>query len=112
MQRKNRCRRSNQLMQRCIGDGGAGLLGLAVLRGRPTGGGRKPPQGAPVKSRGAERLRKRRATSASGVGQEGERKRSAEDVSKEIQMTSKPRLTRCFGISLGDTRLLPRRCPA
>jgi hypothetical protein len=99
-------------MQCCIGDGGAGLSGLVVLRGRPTGGGRKPPQGAPVKSRGAERLRKSRAVSAAGVGQEGERKRSAEDVSKEIQMTSKPRLTRCLGISLGDTRLPLRWCPA
>jgi hypothetical protein len=87
-------------------------LGLVVLRDRPTGGGRKPPQGAPVKSRGAERLRKRRAISASGVGQEGERKRSVEDVSKEIQMTSKPRLTRCLGMSLRETRLLLRWCPA
>jgi len=60
-----------------------GLAGWpAVLRGRPAGGGRKPPQGAPVKSRGAERLRKSRAKSAAGVGQEGERKRSTEDVSK------------------------------
>jgi hypothetical protein len=36
------------------------------------------------------------------VGQEGERKRTVEDVSKEIQMTSKPRLIRCLGMSLGD----------
>ena len=35
--------------------------GLVVLRGRPAGGGRKPPQAAAVKSRGGERLRKRRA---------------------------------------------------
>jgi hypothetical protein len=36
-------------------DEGAGLVGLVALRGRPAGGGRKPPRGAPVKSRGAER---------------------------------------------------------
>jgi hypothetical protein len=30
-------------------------MGLVALRGRPAGGGRKPPRGAPVKSRGAER---------------------------------------------------------
>ncbi len=57
-------------------------------------------------------MRKSRVMSAAGVGQEGERKRSVEDVSKEIQMASKPRLTRCLGMSLGDTRLLPRWCPA
>ena len=31
------------------------MVGLVALRGRPAGGGRKPPRGAPVKSRGAER---------------------------------------------------------
>jgi hypothetical protein len=36
-------------------DEGAGPVGLVALRGRPAGGGRKPPRGAPVKSRGAER---------------------------------------------------------
>jgi hypothetical protein len=41
-------------MRCCIGDGGAGR-GPVDLRGRPAGGGRKPPQGASVKSRGAER---------------------------------------------------------
>ena len=30
------------------------MVGLVALRGRPAGGGRKPPRGAPVKSRGAE----------------------------------------------------------
>jgi hypothetical protein len=59
-------------------------LGLVVLRGRPAGGGRKPPQAAAVKSRGGERLRKSRAVSAAGVGQEGERKRSIDDVSKRL----------------------------
>ena len=57
-------------------------MGLVVLCGRPAGGGRKPPQGAAVKSRGVERCGKRRAVSASGMGQEGERKRSTDDVSK------------------------------
>jgi hypothetical protein len=31
------------------------MAGLVALRGRPAGGGRKPPRGALVKSRGAER---------------------------------------------------------
>jgi hypothetical protein len=60
------------------------VCGLVILRGRPAGGGRKPPQAAAVKSRGGERLRKRRAVSASGEGQEGERKRSTDDVSKGL----------------------------
>jgi hypothetical protein len=38
----------------CARDEGAGPVGLVALRGRPAGGGRKPPRGAPVKSRGAE----------------------------------------------------------
>ncbi len=43
-------------MQCCMRDEGAEPLGgLVALRGRPAGGGRKPPRGAPVKSRGAER---------------------------------------------------------
>lgn len=43
-------------MQCCMRDEGAErLVGSVALRGRPAGGGRKPPRGAPVKSRGAER---------------------------------------------------------
>src|SRR5712691_11847252 len=56
--------------------------GPVSLRGRPAGGGRKPPRGAPVKSRGAERRGEGAPVSVSGVGQEGERKRSTDDVSK------------------------------
>ncbi len=41
-------------MRCCTRDEGAGPCGLVALRGRPAGGGRKPPRGAPVKSRGAE----------------------------------------------------------
>ena len=55
---------------------------LVGLRGRPAGGGRKPPRVAAVKSRGGERRGARRALSASGVGQEDERERSTDDVSK------------------------------
>ena len=47
-----------------------------ALRDRPAGGGPKPPQAAPVKSRGGERCRKRRAESPSGVSREGERERT------------------------------------
>jgi hypothetical protein len=39
----------------CTRDEGAEPGGLVALRGRPAGGGRKPPRGAPVKSRSAER---------------------------------------------------------
>ena len=41
-------------MRCCMRDEGARLSGLVALRGRPAGGGCKPPRGAPVKSRGAE----------------------------------------------------------
>ena len=37
---------------------------------------------------------------------------SAVDVSKPREMTSKPRPESCLGISLGESRLLPRWCPA
>jgi retron-type reverse transcriptase len=47
-------RSSVRRMRCCTRDEGAGPAGLVALRGRPAGGGRKPPRGAPVKSRGAE----------------------------------------------------------
>jgi len=50
-----RCRRRYRRKRCCTRDEGAGPDGLVALRGRPAGGGRKPPRGAPVKSRGAER---------------------------------------------------------
>ena len=53
--KEGRCRRRYRRMRCCTRDEGAGLCGLVALRGRPAGGGRKPPRGAPVKSRGAER---------------------------------------------------------
>src|SRR6266566_2754283 len=40
------------------------------------------------------------------------RESSAVDVSKAPEMTSKPRLHPRLGMSLGDTRVLPRRGPA
>ena len=40
------------------------------------------------------------------------RESSAVDVSKTVEMTSKPGLHHYSGMSLGDTRLLPRRRPA
>ena len=53
--KEDRCRRRYRRMRCCTRDEGAGPVGLVALRGRPAGGGRKPPRGAPVKSRGAER---------------------------------------------------------
>ena len=70
-------------MQCCMRDEGAEpLVGSVALRGRPAGGGRKPPRGAPVKSRGAERRGDGAPSSASGVDHEGERERTTVEVSK------------------------------
>jgi hypothetical protein len=60
-------------------------VGLVILCGRPAGGGCKPPQAAAVKSRGGERCGNGAPLSASGVGQEGERERSIDDVSKPLR---------------------------
>ena len=59
-----------------------------------------------------ERHGKGAPMSASGVDREDERKQTVSDVSKPIQLTSKPGSAPYPGMSLGDTRLLPRRCPA
>jgi len=67
----------------CAGDGGL------APRDRPAGGGPKPPQAAPVKSRGGERCGQGVPVSASGEDQEGERERTADDVSR-VLTTSKP----------------------
>ena len=53
--KEDRCRRRYRPKRCCTRDEGAGPGGLVALRGRPAGGDRKPPRGAPVKSRGAER---------------------------------------------------------
>ena len=53
--KEDRCRRRYRRMRCCTRDEGARPGWLVALRGRPAGGGRKPPRGAPVKSRGAER---------------------------------------------------------
>ncbi|MGZ5357264.1 MAG: reverse transcriptase domain-containing protein, partial [Solirubrobacterales bacterium] len=54
--RKEELSRSGVRRMRCCArdEGAEPVPGSAALRGRPAGGGRKPPQGAPVKSRGAE----------------------------------------------------------
>ena len=57
-------------------------------------------------------MRKRRHWMASGVGQEGERKRTTDDVSKSLLMTSEPGLMERPGMSLEATCVLSRRCPA
>jgi hypothetical protein len=59
-----------------------------------------------------ERHGKGAPVSASGVDREDGRKRTVSDVSKLIQLTSKPGSAPHPGMSLGDTRLLLRRCPA
>jgi hypothetical protein len=57
-------------------------------------------------------LRKRRALSASGVGREGERKRTTDDVSKYIRRHQNRGHDLGLGISLTVTCLPVRRCPA
>jgi RNA-directed DNA polymerase len=41
--KEDRCRRRYRRMRCCMRDEGAGPVGLVALRGRPAGGGRKPP---------------------------------------------------------------------
>lgn len=86
-------------------------MGLVVLRGRPAGGGRKPPRVAAVKSRGGERRGKSRAVSAAGVDQEGERKRSTDDVSKSALDDVETGYKRHRASGLSDaTARRPRGC--
>jgi RNA-directed DNA polymerase len=80
--KEDRCRRRYRPKRCCTRDEGAGRCGPVALRGRPAGGGRKPPRGASVKSRGAERRGDGAPVSASGVDHEGERKRTTDEVSK------------------------------
>jgi hypothetical protein len=98
--KEDRCRRRYRRMRCCTRDEGAGPEGLVALRGRPTGGDRKPPRGAPVKSRGAER-RGDGALSARQVWiHEGERKRTTDEVSKAYRRHPKPGSSHCPGSSL------------
>ena len=46
------------------------------------------------------------------MDRKGEREQTSCDVSKVVEMTSKPGWRGCPGMSLGATCLLPRRCPA
>jgi len=59
-----------------------------------------------------ERHRKRRAVSASGVVREDGCKYLSLTRRNPFQSTSKPRSAPHLGMNLGDTRLLPRWCPA
>ena len=52
------------------------------------------------------------AGDVSGGDREGERERIAVDVSKQIQVTSKPGCLQDPGMSLAGARGLARRCPA
>jgi hypothetical protein len=94
----------------CTRDGG-----WLALQGRPAEEGSKPPRGALAEDRGPERRWKRRGEGPrqvwTGKMSDG-RESSAVDVSKLIQLTSKPGSAPHPGMSLGDIRLLPRWCPA
>ena len=52
------------------------------------------------------------ALDVSGRDQEGERERIADEVSKNIRVTSKPGCINYPGMSLAGARLLARWCPA
>jgi hypothetical protein len=65
-------------------------MGLVALRGRPAGGGRKPPRGAPVKSRGAER----RGKGALSARQVWITKASESDTTDEVSKAYRRRQNR------------------
>ena len=90
-------------MRCCVGD-----EGLLALRIRPAEGGSKPPAAALAEDCRGERCGKRRT----GCVRWGLGRRSLFEVSKVIRMTSKPRGSPIFGMSLAGARLLARRCPA
>ncbi len=88
---------------------------VLALQSRLAEEGSKPPRGALAEDRGLERRRKRRGEGPRQVWtgkMSDEREFSVVDVSKPIQLTSKPGLAPCSGKNLGDIRLLPRWCPA
>jgi hypothetical protein len=94
----------------CASDGGM------ALRARRAGGEPKPPEAAPVKSRGGERSGKRPGETGSGERREDEHVRTTADASKDIQMASKLRIgTRPWdkGAPAGgpSARELPARGP-
>jgi RNA-directed DNA polymerase len=98
--KEDRCRRRFRRMRCCTRDEGARPEGLVALRGRPAGGGRKPPRGAPVKSRGAER----RGDGALSARQVWITKASESEppmkCRKRIDDIQKPGSSRCPGTSL------------
>ena len=85
-----------------------------ALQSRSAGRGSKPPRAALAEDRCGERRGKRRGWIASGEVREDERwvEPSAVDVSKLSQMRSEPGPQDLLGMSLGETRLLPRWSPA
>jgi hypothetical protein len=82
-----------------------------ALWNRPAGGGSKPPCAALAEDRRGERQGEGAAVIASGVVREDERwtRVLCRGRVERCKTTSKPRPLVCLGISLGDTRLLPRR---
>jgi hypothetical protein len=97
------CRRP-RWMRCCAGDEGL------ALRRRPAGGDVKPPQAALAEDRRGERWGKG-ALDASGGDREGERERTADDVSKQADDIETGRLSGP-GMSLAGARVLAGRCPA
>ncbi len=85
--------------------------GFVALQRRPSGGDVKPPHAALAEDRRGERWGKG-TREVSGGDREGERERTAEDVSRVKQMASKPGHMNSAGMSLAGARLLARRRPA
>ena len=99
-------------MRCCIGDGGASPWGwwssATTLQGEVA----NHREVRRSRAARAERRGKVAPVSAAGVGQEGERKRSTEDVSKGKQEDIETGRNREPGMSLAGACLLARRCPA
>jgi hypothetical protein len=93
-------------LRNCTGDEG-GPFGFGDQVADP-----KPPRAAAAKSPGGERRGKVGATIPAGVVERGERKQTADQVSKAVQTMSKPGAGTTPGISSGDVLILPERHPA
>src|SRR4051794_18456451 len=92
-------------MRCCAGDEGL------ALRRRPAGGDVKPPQAALAEDRRGERWGKG-ARDASGGDREGERERTADDVSKQAADIRTGSVKWVRDEPGGSPVLLARRCPA
>src|SRR5438034_5011965 len=95
---------------RSSGSGAVWKMRVLAPRSRPVGGGFKPPPAALAEDRRGERGGKG-AIQASGGDREGVASQPVK-CRKGYWLTSEPGHLICSGMSLADTHLLARRCPA